>query len=327
SELELKAVAEEVIAQVERAYWDLYLADQERAIQQQSLALAGTQLAESTERVAVGRLPELELAAVRAEVATRREAMIDAESRYEQARLSFLYLLNPPGESPWDMVPVPGDRPFAPASELDPVAVHEALAMQYRADLGQARLDLRKGVLELARTRSGLLPRLDVFITLGRTTYAQSFGESTPDPGSPFYNVTAGATFELPVTDRQARARHARARYGRDQLELALENMGRLVQRDVRAAYVEVGRARQQIEATRVARDLQEQKVQAEQEKFRVGRSTNLLVLQAQRDLIASQLAEARSMVTYLESLVDLHLMEGTLLERRGIEPPGAGVE
>ncbi|MFH1567322.1 MAG: TolC family protein, partial [Gemmatimonadota bacterium] len=170
SELELKAVAEEVIAQVERAYWDLYLADQERAIQQQSLALAGTQLAESAERVAVGRLPELELAAVRAEVATRREAMIDAESRYEQARLTFLYLLNPPGESPWDMVPVPGDRPFAPASELDPVAVHEALALQYRADLGQARLDLRKGVLELARTRSGLLPRLDLFITLGRTT-------------------------------------------------------------------------------------------------------------------------------------------------------------
>lgn len=325
SRLELKAVAEQVTAEVERAYWDLYLADQERGIRARSLDLAQAQLGETIERVAVGRLAELELAAVRAEAAVRREGMIDAQSRYEQARLHLLYLLNPGAGDAWNLVPEPADRPFVPADSLEPAAVHEQLASRYRADLAQARLDLAKGQLEVSRTRNGLLPRLDLFITLGRTTYAQSFGESVPDPGSPFYNVAAGATFELPLTNREARARHARARYGRDQLELALDNMGRLVQRDVRSAYVEVGRSRQQIEATRVSRDLQEQKLSAEQEKFRVGKSTNLLVLQVQRDFIASQLDEARAAVVHLEALVDLHLMEGTLLERRGISAPAGG--
>ncbi len=95
SESELRGVAEQVVANVEDAYWNLYLASEETIIQKQSLDLADRQLQESLERVAVGRLPELELAAVHAEVSTRREALIDAQSTYEQARLRFLFLLNP----------------------------------------------------------------------------------------------------------------------------------------------------------------------------------------------------------------------------------------
>lgn len=320
SRQELKAVGEQVTAQVERAYWKLYLASREHTIQRQSLDLAQVQLRESSERVAVGRLPKLELAAVNAEVAMRREAMIDAESLYEQARLNLLHWLNFPAEAAWRLVPLPQDEPFLPATELDPVALHVELAIKYRSDLKQARLQLQKGELELARTRSGLLPRLDLFVSLGRTTYARSLNESMPDPGSPFHSLAAGAVFDLPLTQRQARSRHARARYERDQLELELDNIRRSVQHDVRSAYIEVRRARQQIETTRVTRDLQEQKVAAEQEKFRVGKSTNLLVLQAQRDLIASKLSEARATVALLEALVGLHLAEGTMLERRGIE-------
>ena len=317
--LELKAVAEQVTADVERAYWDLFLAEQEMAIQQKSLDLAGQQLDESRERVAVGRLPELELAAVLAEVASRREALIDAQSRYEQARLYFLFLLNPAQANPWELCLVPVDQPFIPLDTLDSVPVHEQLARKYRADLQQAQLNLQKNKLDLVRTRNGLLPRLDLFINLGRTTYAKSFKESIPDVQSPFYDATAGISFELPLRNREARAQYSRTQFTHDQMELSLLNMERLVQRDVRSAHIEVLRARQQIEATQVARDLQEKKFLAEQEKFRVGKSTNFLVLQTQRDFVAGQLGEARAKVAYLNALVDLYLMEGTLLERRGI--------
>jgi outer membrane protein TolC len=320
SRLELEAIAEMVVADVEQAYWDLFLAKQEMQIQQQSLELAEKQLSESTERVAVGRLPELELAAVHAEVATRKEAMIDARSRYEQARLHFLFLLNPSREDTWDLIPLPLDRPFVPTDTLDTIEHHRQLAMKCRADLQQAKLNLQRNELDMAQTRNGLLPKLDVFITLGRTTYAQSFGASTPDLNSPFYDVTAGVNFEFSLPNRQARAQHARSTYTRQQLEASVTNMEQMVQHDVRSAHVEVLRSRQQIEATLVARDLQEQKLLAEQEKFRVGKSTNFLVLQAQRDFVASQLDEARAMVAYLDALVNLYLQEGTLLERRGIE-------
>jgi len=322
SRSELKGMAERLLADTEHAYWALYLAAEENLIQQESLRLANRQLDESLERVAVGKLPELELAAVRAEAAKRQGALIDAQSRYEQARLDLLYLLNPPGQASWSTIPVPLDKPWAAADSLDDVAVHEAVALTYRPDLEQARLDYRKGELEVVRTRNGLLPRLDFFITLGRTSYARTFDDALPDIGSPFYNVNAGLSFDFPIPNRGARAGARRAERTREQLDYALQNMERLVQRDIRAAYIEVLRTHQQIEATRVTRDLQERNLEAELEKFRVGKSTNLLVLQVQRDFTASRLDGIRAVVDYLDALVEFYLMEGTVLERRGIGLP-----
>jgi outer membrane protein len=316
---ELKAVAEQLVADVEKAYWNLYLKAEEISIQKKSYELANRQLQETLERVAVGRLPELELASVRAEVANRQETLIDAESEYEQARLAFLFLLNPKEESIWSVLPLPMDMPFIPEDTLDAISIHEQLGMKYRPDLRQARLALQKGELDIVRTKNGLLPRLDVFITVGKTSYANTFREALPDVQSPFYNMNVGATFDFPVINRQARAQLTRARHSKEQLELSLTNMERLVQWDIRSVYIEVLRVRQQIEATRVTRELQEKNLDAELEKFRVGKSTNLLVLQVQRDFTASQLDEIRAMVGYLNALIDLYLMEGSLLERRGI--------
>ena len=320
SNAELKAVAEQVTSNVEMAYWDLYLASEEMSIQQTSLELANQQLKESLERVSVGKLPELELAAVHAEVATRKGALIDSQSRYEQARLYFLYLLNPSGANIWSTIPVFVDKPFVPVDTLDVISVHEELGMKFRSDLQQARLDFKKGELDIVQTKNGLLPRLDFYFTFGRTSYSRTFSEATPDPQSPFYDTSARLTFSLPVTVRKARAQFARAKRSQEQMKMSLQNMERLVQLDVRSAYIEVLRSKEQIESTRVTRELQQLKLEAEQTKFRVGKSTNFLVLQAQRDFISSQLNEAQSMVNYLNALVNFYVMEGTILERRGID-------
>jgi len=322
SQEELKAFAEGLVSDVEKAYWDLYLKAEEIAIQQQSFELANRQLKETLERVAVGKLAELELASIRAEVANRKEALIDAQSQYEQARLYFLFLLNPEEQTIWSVLPVPLDKPFIPEDSLDALSVHEQLGMLYRPDLKQARLNVQKGELEIVQTKNGLLPRLDLFITLGKTSYAKTFKEALPDIQSPFYNVNVGATFTFPIPNRQARAQATRARKSKEQMELSLSNMEKLVQWDIRSAYIEVLRLRQQIEATRVTRELQDQNLAAEVEKFRVGKSTNLQVLQVQRDFTTSQLDEIRAMVLYLDSLIDLYVMEGSLLERRGIHTP-----
>jgi outer membrane protein len=323
SRAELKGIAESVMAEIEKGYWVLYLANQEVEIQNQSLDLARQQLAESQERVKVGKLPELELAAVEAEVAARRSALINSQSQSEQARLNLVYILNPKTENVWLKIPRLLDKPFLPTDTLDALTVHEQIALKCRPDLQQARLSLKKGELEIVKTKNGLLPKLDVFITLGTTAYSQTFRDALPDVNSPYYSIRGGITFSQPVPNRQASAQLARARFSHEQQKIAVENMEKLVHRDVRSAYTEVQRARQQIEATRVTRELQKKKLAAEIEKFRVGKSTNILVLQAQRDFTASQLDEAGAMIGYLNALVDLYQVEGSLLERRGINALG----
>jgi len=321
SNSELRGFAESLVAQVEQAGWDYLLAVGRVTIVERSLSLAESQLAEVRERIAVGRLAEIEQAAAEAEVAVRRESLINTRSARDLARLRLLQLVNPPGAAPLDREVTITDAPTPPDEDPAPVADHVALALKRRPELEQARLQLERGDLQLVQTRNGLLPRLDLFISLGATGYAAAFADSlSPGDGR---DLTAGLTLSLPIGNRAARAADERAVLSRQRAEVALENLAQLVEVDVRGAWIEAYRLREQIAATAATRKLQEKKSLAEAEKFRVGKSTAYLVAQAQRDLLQAENDYVTALAGLLKAVVDCYRLEGTLLERRGISVTG----
>ncbi|HSH70724.1 MAG TPA: TolC family protein [Deferrisomatales bacterium] len=324
SDYELRGFAQGLVAQTEQAYWDYTLAARQIEIVESSLALARTQLEETTERIRVGQIAEIERAAAEAEVALRRENEIDARSRLAAARLTLLRLTNPPGGSPWRRDVEALDAPALPEQGLDDVEDHVQLALRLRPELNQARLQLQRGDLEVVKTRNGLLPKLDAFVTLGKTGYADSFGGALGDLGGSGYDAQVGLTGEFPWGNRGPRAAQRRAELGRDQATEAVGNLLQLAQVDVRSAHIEAQRLREQVAATAATRRLQEEKLRAETEKFRVGRSTTLLVAQAQRDFLQSQIAEVAAVVNNRKAVVELTLQDGSLLTRLGIAAPGA---
>jgi outer membrane protein len=321
SEYELRGFTEALVASVESAYWDEPSAELKVEIFGEGLRLAEQQLDEIGERVAVGTTPAIELIAARAEVALRREALLEAESIREKARLRLLSLLNLPGDGLYDTRLVTLDRPAKPAAGVDILDAHLASALGERADLKQAMLSLEKGELEVVKTKNGLHPRLELFISLGKTAYAGSFSGSSAETGE---DLTFDASLALshPIGNRQDRARKDRAVLTVRQAETAIQNLRRLIELDVRSAYLDAGRTRDQIDMTAVSRSLQEEKLAAETEKFRVGRSTALLVAQSQRDLLDSKIAEEEALIGHMKSLISLYRLDGTLLRRRGIEAP-----
>jgi len=323
SQYELRGFAESLIAQVETTYWDYALARRQIEIVTQSLKLADDQLAETVERIEIGKLAETELAAAKAEVALRREGLINARSNLATIRLRLLRLLSLPGANVWEREIVLQDQPLVLDVALDDVESHVQVALRMRPDLNQAKLGIKRGDLEIVKTKNGLLPKMDVFITLGKSGYAESFGRSIRNIDEDGYDVLVGLSFEYPFGNRDAEARHRRAILSRKQNEEAVGNLAQLVVVDVRSAYIEVNRASEQVAATSATRTLQEEKLRAETEKFRVGKSTSLLVAQAQRDLVASQISEIYAVVNHLKALVELYRLEGSLLERRGISAPG----
>jgi len=319
SRAELKAIAEQVVFDAERAYWNLYLAIQAVHIREESMRLAQRQLDETMERIAVGRLAELEQASVEAELAARRVDLLDARNILSEARLELTYLLNQTQDG-WDKFILTREEPTIPEDTLSPLEQHLEMGRMYRSDLIQARLELKKGNIAVAKTKNGLLPRLDLFINLGRSAYAGSFSDVVPDLDSPFRDVSAGLTLTLPVPGGRQSADYHQALLTAEQRELMLDNMERLMERDVRSAYLQIQLARERIQATRVARELQEKNYAAELEKFRVGKSTNLQVALVERNFTEAQLDETRARVSFLMALTSLYLSEGTLLQRRGVE-------
>jgi outer membrane protein TolC len=195
------------------------------------------------------------------------------------------------------------------------------LALQERPDLAQARLQLERGELDLVRTRNGLLPKLDLFVRLGGSRYADSFSAADDEDGHDA-SYAVGLNFEMPLGNRSARASYERSQLSLEQARAALRNMEQLVQVDVRSACVDVESVAGQVKATAATRALREKTLDTEREKFRVGKSTTLLVSQAARDALASQIAESEAIVAYRKALLALYRLEGSLLARRGIAVP-----
>jgi outer membrane protein len=321
---ELCGFSETLLAEVENTYWEYALSQRRIEIVEESLKISKQQLSETEEMIQVGKLAESELAASQAETAIQQQALINARSETETVRLKLLRLINPPGEGLYDRDISLVFRPKIPDITLDSVEDHVALALRLRPVVNQTKLGIKQGDLQIVRTRNGLLPKLDLFITLGKGGYADSFSGSVSDiTGSGSYDALAGVNFEYPIHNRDAEARHRRSVLNREQADKALDNLNQLVELDIRAAYIEIKRTKEQITASAATAKFQEETLRIETEKFRVGRSTNFLVSQAQRDALLARINEVESIVNYFKALINFYRLEGTLLERRGIVTPG----
>jgi outer membrane protein TolC len=325
TEYDLRGTAETLVASTEEGYWDYALALRKVEIYQQSLAIAQQQLQETQERIRVGKLAPTELAASQATVAQRQEDLINARSTIETTRIQLLRLMSPPGENPLGREVTLSYEKVLPNDEIGDVEQHIQVAMRLRPDLNQARLQVNSDNLTIVQTKNGLLPQLDTFVNLGRTGYASSFGHSIGNfTDADNYGVEAGiSSFQYTLGNRDARAAYTRSVFTRDQALESLSNLEQLAEVDVRLAFVEVIRSKEQIAATRATRVFQEEKLRAETERLRVGKSTTLLVSIAQNDLLTSQIAEVEAVVSYVKALVELYRLEGSLLERRGVGCPG----
>jgi len=326
SQYELRGFAEALVAEIEQTYWDLAFAERQVVIVENALGVAQKQLDETNALIELERSAPSERAAAEAEVALRKENLIDAKSTLETTRIRFLQLITPVGRGGgpfWNQTVALRTLPAVPEGKMDPVESHVAVALKLRPEINETKLQIQQGDLQVVRTKNGLLPQLDLFVTLGQTGYAGSFGGSVTAFNGPDYNVLAGLRGSYDIGNRAERASHRAAVLGRDQSVESLVNLEQTVQVDVRTQYIEVERTRQQIDATKATRIAQETAFHVEQEKFKLGKSTSLLVAQAQRDLLSAQLAEVQAVTGHLKALVQLYRLEGSLLYRRGIAAPG----
>jgi len=324
SEYQLRGFVEMFVAEVEQAYWDCMLANLQIEILEKVVDVARARLFRTKQRIDAGTLSRTEQWAAEAGLARRQERLIDAQSDLKTAKLRLLRAMNPGGDGFWKHefeLPMPPDVPNE-FLEPDP-GVYAEVAMRMRPDLNEARLRVSQGSLEVVRTRNGLLPQLDLFVTWGKSGYADSFSGSWHRLGGGGYDLLFGVRAAVPLGNVAARAQHKRAKLTRRQAEEALKNMEQLIQEDVRVAYIEVGRAEQQIAATEATLKRREATYDAEVERQAIGRSTMFQVIRAERNLLDSRNTAAEAVIDYLRAFVELHRLTGSLLERRGIETPG----
>jgi len=306
-------------ADAERGYWALVAALALVDVQQRSLDLALELERNNRARVDVGQSPPLDLVAARAEVAQRQENLIISRTVALETEDTLRTLIIDPKRSdywlvrlePADRVPVVGPRPDVDA------AVRRALGE--RTDLARARTEIQINDTSLELSKSQTLPDLRLQANYlgdgaGGTRLLREggfpgtvVGSATTRFGSVLGQVfradyptwTLGLSFSYPLGNSTAEANLARARLERDQSAARLRSNELAAVREVRQAALRLEQNRQRIETTKLARELAEQRLDAEQRRFEVGMSTSFLVIQAQRDLAIARNSELQALLDY----------------------------
>ncbi len=320
-----------LVTDVQKAYWDVYLGYETLKIRRTAYDVAREQRERTEEFVRVGRSAPLDALAAQAEEASRISDIINAVSNLKQRQLVLLRLINPENLSTgWRSLIMPVEDPILPTERLVPEE-RVRLARYYRPDLRQAQIDLANGELETIRTANGMLPQLDFVLGLGLSGVGDTQQASINRMADMDYrNYQVGLQFSYPLQNRTARAQHRRATFQKMLAEEAVRNFCQIIDVEVRTAILEIERTSRLIISTKVTEELRRRQQEAETEKFRVGRSTQIEVSQAQRDFVQAQLDRVTAEVANINAYLELYRVEGTALQRRGIQPihitPESGV-
>lgn len=168
SDSQFRQRAIEIIAQVQRAYWDLVFARRDREIKRESVELARTQLSHNERLVEVGTLAPSDIISARVELERRNDeaaAAIDAIQRTENA-LKML-LLQPENGDLWQSELVPVEQPEIENGRVMPLIDALRLAMQNRPELEQFRIRGELNRIDEAYFRDQTRPQVDFFINYG----------------------------------------------------------------------------------------------------------------------------------------------------------------
>ena len=325
SEYELRGYTEAFVAEIETSYWRYVASLESIRVFEKSLRVSEARLSEVDSRIEVGALSELGAAAARAEHSERQQDLINAQSEMKRLRYNLIRMIYP-------KMPILRFEDFEAVSRPQPreldVALPDAgerisVALRSRPELKEAQLRVERDELETVLTRNGRLPRLELFINLGKSGFADTFRDSYRDSDGPSYDFTVGLEFSQALGRRAQRARDEIARTTLQQSQDALGNLRELIRFDVLTALNELDRAQQQTQASVVTREFRAQTLQAESDRFDLGSSTALNLAIAQRDYIESQIAVIDAYVDYQIARIELYRAEGSLLDRRGLSVEG----
>ena len=168
SDSQFRQRAVEIIAQVQRAYWDLVFARRDRDIKRDSVKLAETQLEHNKRLVEAGALAPADVISAQVEVERRTdeaEAALDAIQRAENALKTLI--LQPSNTDQWKASFEPVEAPQVDRAAEIPLPDALRLAFANRPEAEQFRLREDINRIDTDYYRNQAKPQIDFYSTYG----------------------------------------------------------------------------------------------------------------------------------------------------------------
>ena len=332
----------DTLASVVRLYWDLVSLNEDVRVKRQGLALSEKLYENNKAQVEVGTLAPIEVKRAQAELARSRQDLANSTGLLLQQELILKTILTRRGTAdpvissvrlvPSDRIQVPAQEPVREASAL----VQAALAR--RPDLAEAQLQITNSQIGLKGARNGLLPELDLIGTIqnnglvGQVNSLSPVGNAGPrnaDPtfiggpealvgqifGHNYPNYFVGVQLNIPLRNRVAQSDLIRDEIQLRQAQVRRQQLENQIRLEVENALLNLQRARASFDAAVETRQLQEEALDAEQQRYEVGASTTFMVIQYQRDLAQARSSEVVTQGNYAKAIAALERSTGQTLD------------
>jgi outer membrane protein TolC len=301
------------LASIQKAYWRLVIAQYVFDIRKDMLDQAKRLNAVYERNFEIGLVEEPDLLATQANVQTRESELLINELNLIKAQNDLLLLL---GEEDFDISIVPKDKI---ETSLVWRNLNEALsdAVDKRRDYKRAKKLIDKNRIEIVVKKNALWPQIDLEASFTRngiqTGYNDAWREVYDDNQHEFY---AGITITTSLERGAEKAELAQKKLEKQKYLLLLKKVEQTIFRQVNTRVTEVNMLANEVNTAKKVVLLQEQKLLAEEKRFKYGRSSTDLIIRYQEDLLDARLKLARSLFDYRTSLIDLDLAKNALLDR-----------
>lgn len=337
TDLQFKQQVIQTVSSVLNLYWDLVVFYEDVRARRLGVSTAQQLLDDNRKQVAAGAVAEIEITRAEAQLYAARQDLVVSETNLLQQQTVLKNAITRNGIAAGGLTNVniiPLDRIQVPPQEaVRPIDDLMKDALQSRAEIQQARINIQSNEMNLVGIKNSLKPSLQVFAQLTNNGLTGDLTRLGATQGGLDYlvggygnllgqvfrrnypNYSAGFSLNIPLRNRAAQADYAVSELELRQNQLNLNRNANQVRVDVENAVIGMQQARARYEAAVKSRELQEQTLDADQKKYNVGYSTAFQVIQDQRDLAAARSSEAQAMANYTHSRIALDEALGQTLE------------
>jgi HAE1 family hydrophobic/amphiphilic exporter-1 len=315
TDAQFRQQAIEIIAQVERSYWDLVFALRNLSVQIDAVKEARTQLESNQRLVAKGVLAPVDIVAASTQVTNFEQLVYTAEESVTRAEntLKTLVLADRTSEV-WS-------RAITPVSEVDletpkvglEIALSEAL--KNRPEIAQLEHTAEINKIDERYYRDQSKPQIDL---VGSYTSQGLAGSETPAAFSPTTGLSrvppnlvggyftslgnliqqdyptyrVGVTIGLPWGNTVAKANLGRSLVVENRIKNQIAQQEQIIEAEVRNSMQALKSGEAKLASALSSRQSAEILYESEQRKFKAGTTTLFLVLVANRELLITRSAE-----------------------------------
>ncbi len=311
SSLAFQAQVNQIIRDVDLAYWSAYATRREVANRERTVRTAAEIVERQQERlrIGIGSIPDL--AQSQEQYEDYRAALIDAQNRLAatERELRRLLGLHPGDHRPLSTLQI---KPLEQVQIDFGAAVQQAMQ---RPDLGAQRKFIEAAEVDLARSNNGLQHDLSVRVDHSRLGLDDRLDQAFDSFGSGRFNTwTAGLVYrrQLGQPIEQAAAQRAALALAREQAKL--RELEHRIRYELDAAYQNVIDAQRLMEATRKRREAAEVQLDARRALYEDRRATMLEQLDAVNRYHAALNYETAALLTFQQALTHWNYARGALL-------------